>query len=84
MNEKYFNIYYETKFLGKLLLNNNSKINDIYEYLSSVNALITNLSAESIELLVIIPGINKNNNLWEQIQNKNDINVIFNMIIYYD
>jgi hypothetical protein len=84
MNEKYLNIYYESKFVGKLLLNNNSKINNIYEYLSSVNALSTNLSADSIELLVIIPGINKKNNLWEQIQDKNDIKIIFNMIVYYD
>jgi hypothetical protein len=84
MNEKYFNIYYETKFVGKLLLNNNSKINVIYEYLSSVNALSTNLSPDSIELLVIIPGINKKYNLWEQIQDKNDIKIIFNMIVYYD
>jgi hypothetical protein len=84
MNEKYFNIYYETKLVGKLLLNNNSKINDVYEYLSSVNALTTNLSANSIELLVIIPGINKKNNLWEQIHDKNDIKIIFNMIVYHD
>ena len=84
MNEKYFNIYYETKFVGKLLLNINSNINNIYEYLSSVNALSTNLSADSIELLVIIPGINKKNNLWKQIQDKNDIKIIFNMIVYYD
>jgi hypothetical protein len=84
MNKKYFNIYYEMKFIGKLLLNINSNINEIYEYLSSVNALTTNLSADSIELLVIIPGINKKNNLWEQIQDKNDIKVIFNMIIYHD
>jgi hypothetical protein len=37
MNEKYFNIFYESKYVGKLLLNNNSKINEIYEYLSSMN-----------------------------------------------
>ena len=84
MNEKYFNIFYESKYVGKLLLNNNSKINEIYEYLSSMNALTTNLSANSIELLIVIPGINKKNNLWEQIKNINDIKIIFNMIVYYD
>ena len=84
MNEKYFNIFYESKFIGKLLLNNNSKINEIYEYLSSMNALTTNLSADSIELLIAIPGVNKKNSLWEQIKNISDIKIIFNMIVYYD
>jgi hypothetical protein len=84
MNEKYFNIFYESKFIGKLILNNNSKINEIYEYLSSMNALTTYLSADAIELLIAIPGINKKNNLWEQIKNINDIKIIFNMIVYYD
>jgi hypothetical protein len=84
MESKYFNIFYETKYIGKLLLNNNSKISDLYEYLSNMNALSTNLTADSIELLVIIPGINKKNNLWEQIKNKDDIKIIFNMIVYYD
>jgi hypothetical protein len=84
MNEKYFNIFYESKFIGKLLLNNNSKINEIYEYLSNMNALTTYLSADAIELLVVIPGINKKNTLWEQIKNINDIKIIFNMIVYYD
>jgi len=84
MESKYFNIFYETKYIGKLLLNNNSKISDLYEYLSNMNALTTNLTADSIELLVIIPGINKKNNLWEQIKNIYDIKIIFNMIVYYD
>lgn len=84
MEQKYFYIYYETKYVGKLLLNNNSKINDVYEYLSSVNALSTNLSAGSIELLVIIPGIDKKINLWQQIKDKTDIKIVFNMIVYYD
>ena len=84
MESKYFNIFYETKYIGKLLLNNNSKISDLYEYLSNMNALSTNLTADSIELLVIIPGINKKNNLWEQIKNIDDIKIIFNMIVYYD
>lgn len=84
MEQKYFNIYYETKYLGKLLLNNNSKISDLYEYLSNINALSDNLSANSIELLVVIPGINKKINLWQQIKNIDDIKIIFNMIIYYD
>ncbi len=84
MESKYFNIYYETKYLGKLLLNNNSKISDLYEYLSNINALSDNLSANSIELLVATPGINKKINLWQQIKNIDDIKIIFNMIIYYD
>ena len=84
MESKYFNIYYETKYLGKLLLNNNSKISDLYEYLSNMNALSDNLSANSIELLVATPGINKKINLWQQIKNIDDIKIIFNMIIYYD
>ena len=84
MESKYFNIFYETKYIGKLLLNNNSKISDLYEYLSNMNALSTNLTADSIELLVIIPGINKKNNLWEQIKYIDDIKIIFNMIVYYD
>jgi hypothetical protein len=84
MESKYFNIFYETKYIGKLLLNNNSKISDLYEYLSNMNALSTNLTADSIELLVIIPSINKKNNLWEQIKNIDDIKIIFNMIVYYD
>ena len=84
MEQKYFNIYYETKYLGKLLLNNNSKISDLYEYLSNINALSDNLSADSIELLVATPGINKKINLWQQIKNIDDIKIIFNMIVYYD
>jgi hypothetical protein len=84
MESKYFNIFYETKFIGKLLLNNNSKISDLYEYLSNMNALSDNLSANSIELLVATPGINKKINLWQQIKNIDDIKIIFNMIIYYD
>ncbi len=84
MDSKYFNIFYETKYIGKLSLNNNSNISDLYEYLSNMNALSTNLSPDSIELLVIIPGINKKNNLWEQIKNIDDIKIIFNMIVYYD
>jgi hypothetical protein len=84
MEQKYLNIYYETKYIGKLLLNINSKISDLYEYLSNMNALSTNLTADSIELLVIIPGINKKNDLWQQIKDKNDIKIIFNMIVYYD
>ena len=49
-----------------------------------MNALSTNLTADSIELLVIIPGINKYNNLWQQIKNIDEIKIIFNMIVYYD
>lgn len=84
MEQKFFNIFYETKYIGKLLLNNKSKISDLYEYLSNMNALSTNLTADSIELLVIIPGINKNNSLWQQIKNIDEIKIIFNMIVYYD
>jgi len=84
MESKYFNIFYETKYIGKLLLNNNSKISDLYEYLSNMNALSDNLSANSIELLVVTPGINKRINLWQQIKNIDDIKIIFNMIVYYD
>jgi hypothetical protein len=79
---KKFNIYYENMLLGNFELNEQSNVIDIYKILNK-NHHFSNLSVESIKYMVNIKNINRNTNLWEQINKSDSIIVEFN-IGYYD
>jgi len=80
--KKNFNIYYENANLGYLELSELSTTLDLYKFLQTTNHF-SNLSLESIAYIITIKDINRNKNLWKQIENKDLIKVEFN-IGYHD
>ena len=82
IDQKKFNIYYERILLGNFELNEHSNVIDIYKILHNTPHFC-NVSVESIQYIVNIKNINKNINLWEQINKSDSIIVEFN-IGYYD
>jgi hypothetical protein len=79
---KKFNIYYENMNLGYLELSEISSIIDLYKFLQS-SPRFCNLCLESIAYIITIKNINRYENLWKQIKNKDSILIEFN-IGYHD
>ena len=82
LQKKNFNVHYENVNLDYLELSETSTIIYLYKFLQSTNHFC-NLSLESITNIITIKNINRYENLWKQIENKDSILIEFN-IGYHD